>query len=48
MSFPGGGVSLHKFSSIQEELLYLRKQVDELSSNEFSLVSVVDEHRREK
>jgi chromosome segregation ATPase len=48
MSLSGGGVSLREFSSIQEELLYLREQVDDLSSNEFSLVSVVVEHRREK
>jgi chromosome segregation ATPase len=48
MSLPGGGVSLREFSSIQEELLYLREQVDDFSSNEFSLASVVDKNRREK
>lgn len=48
MLLPDGGVSLNEFPSVQEELLYLREQVDELSFNEFKLISVVDEHRREK
>ena len=48
MLLPDGGVSLREFPSVQEELLYLRQQVDELSSNEFSLLFVVDEYHCEK
>jgi chromosome segregation ATPase len=46
MALPGGGVSLREFTSVPEELLYLREQVDALSSNEFNLVSVIDDHHR--
>ena len=39
-------MSLREFTSVPEELLYLREQVDALSSNEFNLVSVIDDHHR--
>ena len=44
MSLLGGGVSLREFCSVQEELLYLREQVDNLSSNKFNLLAVIDRY----